>query len=339
MMYRTYGKSNFLDVPYRLDKGNYTSCFITVGKIDNSDLGRYKESNRLSFNKMILDFHYRTDKSKWDILLDIFNQEKSILKKKLDEWVANRQDVPVVEIANEPNLFPYISPELYSKYYKLWFDEIKSINPDTKIMNGGLWINEGLPKFIIKGLSVLNIKETSALRYFRKVFDLLGEDYSPDILNLHFYPYIYKDATFNMANHIYNLKAIINESGISEVWLTEFGNINCFSMDSTAIILEMILSELKKINEIKQVYYYCTVDGDQKLDILVEMNRVYNKNKNIFSKVFGGVFSLFKKNPMIDLTKEYIEHPPIQNLEDHNGLNRIGMLYKHYIDRYKIENK
>lgn len=338
-MYRTYGKSSFLDVPHRLDKGDYKSSFITVGKIDNSDLGKYKESNKISFNKMILDFHFRTEKSKWDILLDIFNQEKSILKTKLDEWVANRLVPPIVEIANEPNLFPYLSPSLYSSYYKLWFDEIKSINPDTKIMNGGLWINEGLPKFIIKGLSVLNIKEVSASIYFKKVFDLLGEDYAPDILNLHFYPYIYKDSPLNMAGHIENLKKIIKESGIDEVWLTEFGNINCFSMESTRIIIDMILSELKKVNEIKHIYYYCTVDGDQKLDLLVEMNRIYNKNRNIFSKIFGGVFSIFKKNPMIDLTKEYIEHPPIQNLEDSNGLNVVGMAYKHYIDRYKIENK
>ena len=190
MMYRTYGKSKFLNVPYRGDKGSWEKSFITVGKIDNSDEGKYKEANKISYNKMILDFHYRSYDSKMEILLDIFNKEKGILKQKLDEWVANRQDVPIVEITNEPNLFPYLQPELYANYYRLWHDEIKSINPDAKIMNGGLWINDGLPNSVVKGLSKLNITETSALRYFNKVFFgyLQHEKYLPDILNLHFYP-------------------------------------------------------------------------------------------------------------------------------------------------------
>lgn len=336
MIYGTYGKSNLLNTNFRTAKGGHNTDFITVGKIDNSYYGKYAESKKLSFGNILLSFHYKSESEKWKVLIDLFEKEKDLLKINLKEWLVNRNDVPIVEITNEPNLFPYISPSLYAKYYKLWYDEIKSICPNSKIMNGGLWINEGLPKSIINQLKLMNITQTNTLKYYKDVFEILDNSYKPDILNLHFYPYIGDYRQFHTIQHINFLKELIKTIGIQDVWLTEFGNINSISMRHTKILMDILLYETSKIEEIKRIYYFKVSEYDKKFDLLIQIHNQFIKNKNLFNKLFSGVKYLFKKKPeFFNIAKSYIENPPIQALEGNGKLNEVGELYKMYIESSK----
>ncbi|MFC1584574.1 FlgD immunoglobulin-like domain containing protein [Fibrobacterota bacterium] len=145
----------------------------------------------------------------------------------------------VFEIGNEPNVHPYIPPELYADFYLKWHDAITATglyynavngtNIEFKVMNGGLWIHEGLPDALVdtdnpifQGNHYLSTDVWGAIGrlYYeplgtgvpshpisplisdthvyiqRFLQELIRRGHQPkdklDKLNLHFYPYVWK---------------------------------------------------------------------------------------------------------------------------------------------------
>jgi len=108
---------------------------------------------------------------------------------------ANGTKTILFEIANEPNLFPYIPPKLYAQYYRLWVKEIftamHSINRTRneadwlipKFMLGGLFISDGLPQIVTSVLDAyirtpifeVGVSHMSAEAYQEKVAYYLAQ--------------------------------------------------------------------------------------------------------------------------------------------------------------------
>lgn len=337
MIYGTYGKSKAHSWPYRVDIGTGDkSDFITVGKIDNSIEGKYANKKKLSYKDIVLSFHYLSESKKLKILNEQFEKEKKYIKEYVENWRLNHNTEPIFEIANEPNLFPYLSPETYAIYYKLWHDEIKKVEPNAKIMIGGLWIYEGLPKMITNALSFLNIKGTDTVKYLKDFLYLLELKYHPDILNLHFYPYVDKYKTLDIDGHFKNLEKIMNISKFKEVWITEFGNINTFNLTETSFFIEKLLERINKL-KIDRIYFFKTTLSYSHWGIFYMLNEYYNKHRIWFKLIYFKISLLFfwSKRKLLKLLKNYIKNPPIQHLESDGNLNSVGEVYKHYSEKLR----
>ena len=254
--YRTYGRLSESQLPYRIGRGEGTSDIITVGKLDNSVNGKYKILT--NDQETLKDFHYREDglvfsgnnyftkvsgvlNTKVNILDLDYEAELKVtdMEAILETWKINHGDEPpVFEIANEPNLFPYMSPVLYAYHYIRWWEYIKKHAPNAVIMNGGLFIADTLPDSIKKSMRYFGIPYMTTINYYLEFIDIINKisyKYIPKILNLHFYPYVHTGGDSSIENHVKHLQSIINRLGgyYGEVWLTEFGNINPKNMSYT----------------------------------------------------------------------------------------------------------
>lgn len=108
----------------------------------------------------------RGQEYKRDVLQQIFDSEKNDIPKLIQHaFNANASRAIVFEVGNEPNMHPVMSPELYGWYLKMYADTIRQaaltinkVRPrdtpelEVRIMSAGLWIFDGLPSYIIKGL-------------------------------------------------------------------------------------------------------------------------------------------------------------------------------------------
>jgi hypothetical protein len=334
---KTYGYHPLTGKPYRVSKYGPEADFITVGKIDNSFLGEYAEHKNISFTDMLIDFHFKADKQKEKILSDQFEKEKVLL----DDQVKNFKHSPIIfEITNEPNLFPYVSPKLYASLYVTWRNYIKSKWPDALIMNGGLWIFEGLPKSVLKVMKYIGVPITSTSEYMNRFLSLLKEDEIPDICNLHFYPYVGRYTTNNSIEK--QAEEIRRISFNNNIFITEAGNINPFDMKKTCYIMKLMFSSLLKIPEIKGIYYYKAIGEDAKMDLLDSAKtyiQIQNKIFKFILKTFKWIFpnKYFRKRKLhsrstalqlLKLVDDYTKNKPRQGLINKTGsLTNLGKLF------------
>jgi hypothetical protein len=108
----------------------------------------------------------RGQEYKRDVLQQIFDSEKGGLQALIQNaYNANRSRPVVIEIGNEPNMYPAMAPETYGWYLKMYASAIRQAAAavdkarprdaaavQVKIMAGGLWIFDGLPDYVTEAL-------------------------------------------------------------------------------------------------------------------------------------------------------------------------------------------
>lgn len=257
----------------------------------------------------------------------------------VDGWVANGMSgPPVFEIANEPNVYPYMTPETYAWYYAQWVDEIKKVRGDAIILNGGIFCFQGLPRFIRTNLSFAGINQNpdinSEIDYFKNFIAYLKllkptnwAEYRPDILNLHFYPYIDimadNDPFFSAGGYGGNtgfipwtlmprfvaLNSMIGEGNKftkrQEVWLTELGNINPIPETHARILMSSIFNALEGVDDLKSShplfsritrwYYFMASGNDPKYDAITKYDRYIKQFSMLMSSYKDGA----QWNPLV----------------------------------------
>jgi len=322
MYHGTYGKSAHLNLPYRTDKGGGQADFITVGKIDNGRVGIFSEDKKLSYTEMVARWTLMNDRQKKDHLQDILAGESGMLPELLKDWDKHHPDkIPVFEVGNEPNLFPYISPGLYGWYYDQWVEKIERLWPSAKIMNGGFFCTSLLPKKIRKKLRLLGVRETDEQYWFAEFRAASIE--TPFALNLHVYP------TTDSLPHV--ARAMHGFPGVQRVWLTEWGNINPLNMrDTVKFIKDLSLALQTKTNTlVDRMYYFQARHSERHFQIFHELRRRFGSELwwRRVTELYKFLFR--RKSSWMRMVIDYISNPPIQSLEDRDGnLNEIGKLFK-----------
>lgn len=355
--YRTYEQLTKQQLPYRIHEGRGKSDFITVGKLTNCK-GVYSDK---SFIEVYNDFHSRKEGIELvdnKFVISGKNTKSAILKKNLELRISELPKIkarweefhpgrtPKIEIGNEPNIFPYMSPLLYAWYYKKWHDKVTEIMPDAVFMNGGLWILYGLPNVILKNLNLIKVTNYSAKKYYKEVFTILrtfDEKYIPQILNLHFYPYIGRYSKHNIAQHADWLKNTIlslNDFYKKAVWLTEFGNINPLNSEDTRNFVKSMMNELETTG-IRRWYYFRVAGTDSKFDIIKDNKSKYTLIKTLMffanipliKIIVNSILKISKMpsvsdlNKLLAIFKDYSNRLPKQSLEKNSELNIVGEFY------------
>ena len=204
------------------------------------------------------------------------------------------------EVGNEPNIFPYISPEMYAWYYQEWhqiisqtvekWNQESSSTLEAKIMPGGIIISHvvapEMRKILSRGI-VFKYKDVdlvadgnmNTIEYWDIFIKTLGEKASHliNIVNLHTYPILTKEYSVEdslkelskVSHHI--LKTLDNNGKTKEIWLTEIGNLNPHTMEETINgFAKPILNFLKdrKVPAITRWYWYKGRGVDPKLKVI-----------------------------------------------------------------------
>jgi FG-GAP-like repeat/Glycosyl hydrolase catalytic core len=108
------------------------------------------------YEELIQQWPFEAKKSlayKTQVLQRQFDLEKQIIPKLIANWKASHPsgDPLVIEIGNEPNIYPSMEPTTYAWYFDMWRKEVRARlaevqdPPPVKFMSGGLWIFEGYP--------------------------------------------------------------------------------------------------------------------------------------------------------------------------------------------------
>ena len=174
------------------------------------------------------------------------------------------------EIGNEPNWFPLMRPEQYAAIYARYYNQIKKLDPTARCMIGGLFLKEaidnphdviaaGIPEFfgnfreeLAKFISA-SLFQTSTLAWHQAFRAALPPEAKVDIGNFHLYPMHATDTAFQLAGvqpHIEKLAASFKASGVAEIWVTEFGNIDWRRTEQEAAQLCWDLSKYFKANAV-----------------------------------------------------------------------------------------
>lgn len=338
MRYGTYGKLRSKIHPYRTSIGDLYSDFLTVGKLDNNSAEWIGGKSHL---KRFVYWTLLSDKKKRIILFKRFVTESENVKNKMKEYIIKRGEL-VVEIANEPNLYPYISPKLYAYYYTLWYDFIKSVDPKIKITNGGYWIFDELPTEILNCIEKLRIKTTSVVEYHTEFLKYIDSNIQPDIINLHFYPWMLNNQIIDKKNVLYYIIDRIADN--KDVWITEYGNINPISEERTVEFISKLINKIKSFEKIKRAYYYKYTGVDSKLEEIQKEILKWKSKKAVrfFSRMakrrgFRWAYKFLPKlfniipgrNVMeiMHLIDLYSKRLPLQGIETDGKLNSIGNAY------------
>jgi hypothetical protein len=204
-----------------------------------------------------------------EVLARIFEAEKPLIRSVINRGLFGQY----WEVANEPNIFPYISPEKYAAYYEKFYRYIKSIDPTAKILNGGLFTSELIqgPDAIFLNLIEKNygfsfsgygfesvilgiVTKYGTLEWYSRFIASLPSDVSVDVANIHLYP---AAPVFNPIGSVMNeidwplIKTNIDFTARSiqewgrarEVWVTEVGNIDDQRSEAFAADLTGFLSD------------------------------------------------------------------------------------------------
>ncbi|MFA5204264.1 MAG: hypothetical protein WC708_07655 [Lentisphaeria bacterium] len=300
--YGTFGRLPGQSLPWRdgwcgaalVDQG---ADFVTVGALDVTTGGPYAhlQADFLQINLRwlpLVDWHDQVPPRRWyslyhrlldrlgvpaglrskqDVLAAQLAAEAPELEALLQAYGRSSREAYRFEIANEPNAYPYMSPELYAWYYGEWRRCILAAAArhgtagKVRLMPGGLWVWE---VSAAPGVAVLRRfaapEAVSTELYYRRFLRALGERTAPegaalgeaelqrrggalvDLGNLHFYPWVYADAASatgepvatHLRRHCRRLGALSQwvaaHATSRQVWLTEAGNINPLSDDELA---------------------------------------------------------------------------------------------------------
>ncbi len=154
-------------------------------------------------------------------------------------------------IGYEPNWYPMLEPgqyaELYAKYYKL----IKKLDPDARVMGPPILLTDAMKNFgdiawlfipgifqgVLAGIEeefkdVINsyFKIADSKTWYREFLDHLPEDVKVDVNDFHVFPVRSDVQTIEWDSLRFLMDDMAtfmrNASGVDEVWVSEFGNID-----------------------------------------------------------------------------------------------------------------
>jgi len=279
--------------PYRIGyiPENFDSNldYITIGALDEFNSGVFKGKDM----KYILENFYTMDTSaKAAVLQAQMADQAPRLQKYMDLYFKTFPDRNFyVEIANEPNVYPSMSPELYARYYVNWMKQIQGMSfprGQVKLLMAGLWNFEGLPKALLgtirAGQKVYELKNPkfdpiilNTEKYYTRVFaEMRKLGFEPkniiDIGNLHWYPYVDVGSDFSRKQHEAWINSMIDlvsqNSGTGKVWITEVGNVNPNMSDlQVAWFLKDFVFEIWQTRKVVERWYYFKNTGeDDKLN-------------------------------------------------------------------------
>jgi len=328
----TYGKLKSTVHPYRTDIGDSHADFLTFGKFGRDTVGWAKDKTHW---QQWRDWYLMSDIDKKMVLKKQFRIEKDSARERIASWFKHNPGKNLVcEIGNEPNLYPYIAPDVYAWYFSMWHVFIKSINRNIKVMNGGYWIFYGLPDGILESLPALGVKYTAVIDYHNEF--LRYTRFQPDIINLHWYPFV-----DNYGDYC-GIKLVEFNFSWNEIWLTEFGNINSLSESKVCQLIINMVTDIKFWENITHIYYFKSSGIDSKL---VEFQKQLTKwkNKRLVKRLlkfshrykwvlryipkFAGIINAADIIELLHLAERYENKLPLQGLETDGKLNSLGRAY------------
>jgi len=207
-----------------------------------------------------------------------------------DQIEEARRYGAVWEIGNEPNWFPLLRPEQYAAIYARYYRQIKKYDPAAKCMIGGLFLKEaldnpqeiilaGIPSFFGNFRNELatfvsaSLFQTSTAAWFEAFRAALPPDVKVDLGNFHLYPMGAQTAAFQISEvqpHIEKLAASFKAAGVTEIWVSEFGNIDWRRTESEAAKVCWELSNYFKANTvgIQRWFWSRSVGYDRRFDTI-----------------------------------------------------------------------
>jgi len=138
-------------------------------------------------------------------------------------------------------------PEQYAATYARYYELIKGLDPSAKCMIGGLFLHEAIenPRDIVAAMipeffgifreelatfiSQSLFSTTSTTAWYEAFLAALPEGIKVDIGNFHLYPMRANATAFRFAEvqpHVEKLAASFTAHNATEIWVTEFGNID-----------------------------------------------------------------------------------------------------------------
>lgn len=249
-------------------------------------------------------------KYKADVLAAQLDAEKdyaiNAVVKKVTNYKQSGTPEIVVEIGNEPNLFPYIPPALFAKYYADWVYTIRNgveayqkKHPDLasfnlKFIPGGLGDVNSMKQSIVdlmgKGISfdvtgwelgfsqVTNDSEyystflTNLSTYLAgsKYNNSLGVKSVIDYGNIHLYPWTQVENGSSLESSYDGImKLVADSSNEGKTIVSEYGNITPYS-DATVAkdVMTPLVNYLSSRSDIKSTYWFMYNGVDQKYALL-----------------------------------------------------------------------
>ncbi len=207
-----------------------------------------------------------------------------------DQIAAKPPSGAVWEIGNEPNWFPLMRPEQYAAMYARYYRQVKTYDPTAKCMIGGLFLKEALDnpqEIILAGIPVFlgafrnelatfisaSLFETSTTAWFEAFQAALPSDVKVDLGNFHLYPMQSQETAFQIAvvqPHIEKLAASFKARGVTEIWVSEFGNIDWRRTEAEAAKVCWEVSNYFKSNNvgIQRWFWSRSVGYDRRFDTI-----------------------------------------------------------------------
>ena len=222
-----------------------------------------------------------------EIIDRVFAHESKWIENQIEQREARGR---VWEIGNEPNWFPLMRPEQYAAIYARYYNQIKTLDPTAQCMIGGLFLHEALdnPREIVAAMipaffgnlrdelaTFINASlfQTSTSAWYEAFRAALPPEIKVDIGNFHLYPMRADSSVFQLAEvqpHLEKLAASFQASGVEEIWVTEFGNMDWRRTEQQTARLCWELSEYFKTNTvgIERWYWSRSMGYDKRFDAI-----------------------------------------------------------------------
>jgi len=183
------------------------------------------------------------------------------------------------ELLNETDFGWYVEPNEYAYWLKIFYEEVKSIDPNAKVLHAGLTSPGVSPQLFYTNFNNQN--------YFSDLLSApsLQGDYYPyfDIVNFHNYPLAYgepTDLTALRQSYQY-LKNTLQQHNLNlNIWLTEIGypdNIDANGLQRQADLAKMYIEESLRLG-IEKVFYFSLWDHGEggKFGVVTEVGSCEN---------------------------------------------------------------
>jgi hypothetical protein len=204
-------------------------------------------------------------------------------------------------------------PEQYAAMYANYYRLIKNIDPTAKFLVGGLFLKEvienprdlvlilvpdlfGLFREELATFVSAALFETSTVSWYEAFLAALPADVAVDIGNFHLYPIQSAGPEFNLdpiKPHIETLATSFNNGGASEIWLSEFGNIDWRRSERDVADMCWELTSYLKSNPvgISRWFWSRSVGYDRRFDAIGQkpvsaLLGVDNKTLNTIGRIY-----------------------------------------------------
>jgi len=260
-----------------------------IMNIDENQDGQPDLAQRFHFEPFLSEtfFDGKPLPRQQEIIDRVFAQEADWIT---DQIVTKKELGKYWEIGNESNWFPLMRPEQYAEIYTRYYRHIKGLDPTAHCLLGGLFLQEAIdnPHEVVAAMIPFflgnfrddlatfisaSFFQTSTMAWYEAFRAALPPDVKVDIGNFHLYPMRASNTGFEIADmqpHIEKLADSFNASGVEEIWVTEFGNIDWRRTGQEVAALCSDLSNYFKTNGlgIQRWYWSRSMGHDKRFDAI-----------------------------------------------------------------------